>query len=78
LKKYITSPQPSPQGEGVIGIEETLPENIVKKYNFISKVEAYYKIHFPKNKDDIAEARRRLAYEELFEINYKALSKKTS
>ncbi|MDD3645918.1 MAG: DUF559 domain-containing protein [Candidatus Gracilibacteria bacterium] len=81
LKKYIkpqTSPQPSPlRGEGVAqGVEETLPDSIVQKYNFISRAEAIYKIHFPKNKHDIEEAKHRLAYEELFDINYKALTKK--
>ena len=56
--------------------KEVLPENIVKKYNFISKAEAVYKIHFPKNKHDIEVAKYRLAYEELFKINYKAISSK--
>ncbi len=57
-------------------IEETLPESIIKKYNFIEKKEALKKLHFPKNKQDITEAKHRLAYEELFGINYKTLSKK--
>jgi ATP-dependent DNA helicase RecG len=57
-------------------IEETLPESIIKKYNFIEKKEALKKLHFPKNKHDIEIAKFRLAYEELFEINFKTLSKK--
>ena len=55
---------------------EKLPDSIVKKYNFISKAEAVYKLHFPKNKNDIEVAKYRLAYEELFEINYRAISNK--
>ncbi len=55
---------------------EVLPESIVKKYDFISKAEAVYKIHFPKNQNDIEVAKYRLAYEELFEINYKSISSK--
>ena len=55
---------------------EKLPENIVKKYDFISKAEAVYKVHFPKNSNDIEVAKYRLAYEELFAINYKAISSK--
>lgn len=55
---------------------ENIPENIVKKYDFISKSEAVYKIHFPKNLNDIEVAKYRLAYEELFEINYRAISSK--
>jgi ATP-dependent DNA helicase RecG len=57
-------------------IEETLPESIIKKYKFIEKKEALKKLHFPKNKHDIEIAKFRLAYEELFEINFKTLSKK--
>ncbi len=64
LKKYIWD------------ITENLPENILEKYDFISRKEAFYKIHFPKNKNDIEQAKYRLAYEELYEINYTAISKK--
>jgi len=55
---------------------EPLPEKIIQKYNFISKAEAIYKIHFPRNKDDIEQAKYRLGYEELYEINYRAISNK--
>ncbi|QFR39020.1 ATP-dependent DNA helicase RecG [Candidatus Gracilibacteria bacterium 28_42_T64] len=64
LKSYISD------------ITEDLPENIIQKYNFISKKEAVFKIHFPKNKHDIEVAKYRLAYGELFEINYRAISTK--
>ncbi len=64
LKKYISD------------ITEDLPENIIKKYWFISKKEAIYKVHFPKNKHDIELGQYRLAYWELFEINYRAISNK--
>jgi len=50
---------------------ETLPKKIIDKYNFISKVDALYLLHFPKNKTDIEIAKYRLAYEELFEIKLK-------
>lgn len=55
-------------------ITEDLPEQIIKKYNFISKRDAVYRVHFPKNKQDIEQAEYRLAYGELFEINYKAIA----
>lgn len=64
LKKYISD------------IPENLPENILEKYSFIPRKEAYYKVHFPKNKNDIEQAKYRLAYEELYEINYSAIAKK--
>lgn len=57
-------------------IEETLPEIIINKYKFLEKKEALKKLHFPKTKQDIEIAKYRLAYEELFEINFKSLSKK--
>jgi ATP-dependent DNA helicase RecG len=57
-------------------VKETLPEDIIKKYNFISKSKALEKLHFPNSMDDVDIAKYRLAYEELFEINYKSISKK--
>ncbi len=57
-------------------IPENLPEDILKKYNFISRKQAFHKIHFPKNSHDIEVAKARLSYEELYEINYKAISSK--
>ncbi len=64
LEKYISE------------IPETLPEAILKKYKFISRKEAFHKIHFPKNSNDIDLAQYRLAYEELYHINYQAISSK--
>ena len=64
LKKYISD------------IPEKLPEHILEKYDFISRKEAYYKIHFPKNNNEIEQAKYRLAYEELYNINFTAISKK--
>ncbi|NDK09448.1 ATP-dependent DNA helicase RecG [Candidatus Gracilibacteria bacterium] len=57
-------------------IKENLPTEIIKKYNFVSRKEAIYKIHFPKNSHDIEIAKHRLAYEELYKINYTAISSK--
>ena len=57
-------------------ISEDLPEEIIKKYNFISKRDAIFRIHFPKNKQDIEQAEYRLAYGELFDINYKSIAEK--
>ena len=57
-------------------IPENLPEEIMKKYNFISRKQAFHKIHFPKNSHDVEVAKARLAYEELYKINYGAISAK--
>lgn len=54
-------------------IEEDLPPEIIEKYKFIPKKVAIDKIHFPKSKTDIEVAKYRLAYWELFDINYNAI-----
>ena len=50
-------------------VSEDLPEEIIKKYWFISKKDAVLKINFQRNKQDIEQAEYRLAYGELFDIN---------
>lgn len=57
-------------------IPENLPEVIMNKYRFISRKEAIYKIHFPKNSHDVDIAKERLSYEELYLINFTAISSK--
>ena len=46
-------------------LEETLPEEILKKYKLLKYNEAIKKIHFPEELSEFQEARRRLAFEEL-------------
>ncbi|RKW21854.1 ATP-dependent DNA helicase RecG [Candidatus Gracilibacteria bacterium] len=57
-------------------ISEDLPEEILKKYGFISRRDAITRIHFPKNKQDIEQAQYRLAYSELFDINFRSIGEK--
>lgn len=57
-------------------IPESLPTEIIEKYKFISRAQAVEKLHFPSSKHDFELARERLAYDELYEINYKSISKK--
>lgn len=45
---------------------EPLPEELKRRRNFLSKGEALLEYHFPNTPVGMAEARRRLAYEELF------------
>ena len=47
-------------------IEETLPQYITKHYNLYTKERALREIHFPKNEENLAKARARLKFEELF------------
>jgi ATP-dependent DNA helicase RecG len=49
-------------------LPETLPEELVTREKFMSRSEAIQTMHFPKNVEDVARARERLAFEELFEL----------
>ncbi len=46
-------------------ISENIPQQIINKYKLMGKNEAVTLIHFPKNLQDIQNARRRLIFEEL-------------
>ena len=45
---------------------EYLPDSVIKKFNLISKTEAFICIHFPDSKEKYFNARRRLSFDELF------------
>lgn len=45
--------------------EDSLPKNLIEKYNLISLKEALNDIHFPKTNDQLKKARDRLIFEEL-------------
>ncbi|OOB76851.1 MAG: ATP-dependent DNA helicase RecG [Epulopiscium sp. Nuni2H_MBin003] len=47
-------------------MDEVLPEEIILKYNFLSKKEAICNVHFPTSYDVFMQARHRLIFEELF------------
>ncbi|GBG56158.1 ATP-dependent DNA helicase RecG [Sporomusaceae bacterium FL31] len=47
---------------------ESLPSDIISTYQLMSRREALTNIHFPENYDDLALARRRLVFEELYVI----------
>lgn len=57
-------------------LDETLPEYILKKYNFMDYNSAIQKIHFPEDFEDFNKARERLAFEELFSMQLALLSLK--
>ncbi len=52
----------------IASIETTLPAEIEKKHELIDKREALRLIHFPKTLDDLSRAKRRLGFEEVFEL----------
>jgi ATP-dependent DNA helicase RecG len=49
-------------------LPETLPHEIVKTQKLLPISEALLKLHFPKSTEDVARARERLGFEELFQL----------
>lgn len=49
-------------------LPETLPEPLLKKYGLMSKAQAVTKLHWPGSFEEMGNAQRRLAFEELFRI----------
>lgn len=49
-------------------LPETLPDSVIHDEKLMSRSEAISTMHFPKSTDDVAAARERLAFEELFEL----------
>ena len=57
-------------------IRETLPDHLLKKFNFIPKKEALNQIHFPSDLTALAAAQGRLKFEELFYLQVRLLKMK--
>jgi len=57
-------------------IRETLPASVLRQHTLISKKEALYAIHIPKSHDQLAAARQRLKFEELFYIQLRLIKMK--
>ncbi len=65
--------------EEVIGeLEETLPNYIINEYKFEEINKAIKNIHFPQEFKDFENARKRLAFEELFSVQLALLELKNS
>ena len=56
--------------------EENLPETVLKKEKLIWRSEAIKNLHFPKNQKYLEKAKERMAFEELFFLQKKALISK--
>ena len=57
-------------------LRETLPGWLLHEKNFISKAEAVFKIHFPKDPAELEQAMQRLKFEELFYTQIKLIKNK--
>lgn len=54
-----------------IYIKDSLPSNIISKYNLLSKKDSLYNIHFANDLKMVHYAKNRLIYEELFDFSFK-------
>ncbi len=57
-------------------IEEYLPQNLLKENSLMNLQEALEKIHFPKNLEEAQKAKKRLAFDELFDLQLSSLIRK--
>jgi len=57
-------------------LPETLPLDVVKDENFLSRSDAVYAMHFPEDPDQVQRALDRFAFEELYKIQIHALEEK--
>ncbi len=57
-------------------INDQTPEEILKKYNLLSLKKAIEDIHFAKSFDEIEEARKRLAFDEMLNISFQIEERK--
>jgi ATP-dependent DNA helicase RecG len=61
---------------GIHEVEETLPGYLIQKHGLTTKQRAVWNIHFPADTDQLAQAEKRLKFEELFFIQLKILKNK--
>jgi len=57
-------------------VKDFIPKEIVTRQKFLNLEEALYKIHFPKNYQEVERARHRLSFNELFLLQFLAIMRK--
>ena len=57
-------------------IEEIVPQEVISKYKFIGRKEAFKKIHFPDKIEEAKVAKKYFAFEEIFLLELFIISKK--
>ena len=60
---------------GNIPVRETLSAELIQEYQFVSKKEALFAMHFPKSQNELARAQKRLKFEELFFLQLQLIKK---
>lgn len=59
-------------------LSDTLPQELITKYSLTSRRDAFRSIHFPNNMEEVNDARRRIIYEELLQLQLHIQTKKKS
>lgn len=57
-------------------LPETLPEEVLREEKLLSRAQAVEALHFPSSPQDVARARERQAFEEMFRIQVEALTRR--
>lgn len=57
-------------------VEETLPEKVIESANLLALPEALLQVHFPDSKEDLEDARYRLAFDEIFYLQLGVVQQK--
>lgn len=60
----------------VDALGEILPDWLIKKHNLMNRAQALHTIHFPDNNEELAAARHRLSFDEVFELSLASLMNK--
>jgi len=60
----------------IIHLEENLSDEILQKFKFPKRLDAFRQIHFPKNQEELKQAENRLKFEEFFFLQLGLLIKK--
>ncbi len=71
IRKIVSSVK-----EDIEAVKETLPEFIIKEQGLLQRNKALLSIHFPESTYNLSEAKRRLAFEEVFTLVLSALVNK--
>ncbi|MBP7806872.1 ATP-dependent DNA helicase RecG [Candidatus Saccharibacteria bacterium] len=57
-------------------LPESLPPDVIKRGDLLSRAEAYVRLHFPQSPSELAAAKRRLGFEEVFNLSLASLLNK--
>jgi ATP-dependent DNA helicase RecG len=74
--KFISKLQQEVLKGAQVHLRETLPSSILQKQNLIEKKSSINNIHFPQNLELLAQAQKRLKFEELFFIQLRLIKMK--